>query len=479
MKRISSHAPMTMAILLVFLLPSAAAAFDHLEITVVNPNVVDGHPAVTVETDFSVHVRAVNSDGSTDTFADFINASLTSPDVAAVLPANAYLSNGERQFDGLRFLAAGQPVRIRVHDADDGSVPAAFVQINCYNFVDHFAIDVPVGDKFVNQAVNITITALDYQGVTVRNFRDDVELDALIGHFSTGPTITVLGVGFSLGQNTVPVTFWGTDPVTRENELTVTNSLIYPGQAIPADGIATISPLRPGPLDEVILLMPGETLTPGVSPGKIGTPLSQTSGSAFAGIDVYATDLHWNPVESGPYPTISWTSSDGSVGVVLPPPAVMGGNPENSYSLTLIASGAHWVVATASGAVSATDRSDLVINPQGLDHFEFDSNIWDPSVPQVTTIPFNIRVIARDSNDNVFPLNGAVSLRGRIGVADESADYILTNTMTFVNGYLDAMVQLTKRGFAAYIIVDSGLVGESDAFQVNSGPCAKILLTFC
>ena len=98
-----------------------ALAFDHLEITVVNPHVVAGRPAVTVETDFSVNVRAVNSDGSTDVNADFIHAQLVSPDVAAVLPSARYLSGGEFQFDNVRFLADGQPVRLRVIDADDGS----------------------------------------------------------------------------------------------------------------------------------------------------------------------------------------------------------------------------------------------------------------------------------------------------------------------------------------------------------------------
>jgi len=478
MKRSISKATCVLVLVLVAALPTAAQAFDHLEITVVNPHVVNGFPAVTVETDFSVHVRAVNSDGSTDIFADFINAQLTSPDVAAVLPSSSYLTNGEHQFDNVRFLGAGQPVRLRVHDADDASVPAGDVLINCYNFVDHFGIAIPPGDKFVDQAVSVTITALDAAGVTVANFRDDLVLTALIGHFDTGPTMNVSGGLFNLGSATVPVVFWGTDPVTLENELTATNTIIYPGQANPARGTATVSPLRPGPLDEVILLLPGEQLTPGVSPGKSGAPIPQTSGSSFGGITVYATDQHWNPVESGPFPTISWTSSDGSGGVVLPPAAGMGDNPETGYAVTLITSGTHWLVATASGPISATNRSDLVINPQGLDHFEFDPTVWNPADAQVTTIPFNMRIIARDSNGNVFPLNGQVSLRVRIGAADESADYILTNNSTFVNGYLDALVQVTKRGFSVRVVVDSGIEELSPSFQVNSGPCHKILMTF-
>ncbi len=459
-------------------LPAAALAFDHLEITVVNPHIVAGRPAVTVQTPFSVQVRAVNGDGSTDTNADFINAQLQSPDVAANLPASAYLQNGERQFDGVTFLAPGQPVRLRVFDADDASVPTAEVQINCYNFVHHFQIAVPTGNKYVDQAVNVTITALDQAGGTVLNYRDDVVLTALVGHFSTGPSITVSGLSFANGQVTVPVTFWGTDPVTRENTLTATATVMYPGQTTPAVGSAVVSPLLPGPLSDIMLLLPGETLTPGVSPGKSGTPNSQTSGASFGGIRVYATDQRWNPVMSGPYPSIGWSSDDPDAGVVLPPAAVMVGNPETSYTATLIRSGTTRVTADASGAVSANSRSDVVINPEGLDHFEFDTGIWNPTDVQITTIPFNIRVIARDSNGNVFPLNGQVSLRVRIGTSDESADYIITNNSTFHNGQLDALIQVTKRGFSARIIVDSGVVGESPTFQVNNGPCEKILMTF-
>ncbi len=457
---------------------TSSFAFDHLEITVVNPHVVGGHPAVTVETNFSVNVRAVNANGSTDVNANFIHAQLSSPDVAAVLPGSMYLVNGEYQFDSIRFLADGQPVRLRVGDADDGSVPTADVDINCFNYVHHFDLTVPAGDKFVNQPINITLTARDSDGVAVLNFRDDVVLDALVGHFPTGSTMPVNGVGFVDGQVMAAVTFWGTDPVTRENELTVTNSVVYSGQSSAASGVATITPLRPGALDGIVLLLPGETLTPGISPGKSGSPGNQTSGQNFTGISVYATDQHWNPIEPAALPSLSYTSDDPNGGVLLPAGGVMGGNPESNLNSTLIRSGTTRITATASGAVNGTSRSDVVINPQGLHHFEFDAGVWNPADSQVTTIPFNIRIYARDSNNNLFPLNGAVSLRVRIGASDESADYIITNNSTFVNGALDAQIQVTKRGFSAYLIVDSGVVGESTAFQVNAGPCEKILMSF-
>ena len=461
-------------------LPGLVMAFDHLEIEVVNPHLVGGDPAVTVQVDFSVRVRAVNADGSTDVTADFINAELYSPDVPATLPPSDYLQNGERQFDALQFLAAGQPVRLRVRDADDGSVPHAEVLIDCYNYVDHFLLVIPSGDKYVDQAVNLTVIAMDAGGELVANFRDDVTLDALVGDFASGPTLTLPGNFFGLGQADLPLVFWGTDPVTRENRLLATNSITYPGQAGPASGESVVAPLHPGPLATVVLLLPGETLTPGVSPGKSGTPQPQVSGHAFDGVDVYATDQRWNPVESAPYPALSWSSDDPSGGVSLPAGGPMAGNAELDESVTLIQSGLRRVAVTASGPIDATGESFVTVNPEGLDHFIFDYTVWDTTTVQVTTIPFQLRVRAEDANNNPFLFNGQVTLRARLGASDESEDYLLTDNTTFVDGQLAALVQVTKRAFSARLIVDSNadVVGVSGSFQVNSGPLDRILITF-
>ncbi len=468
------------ALVLAMIVPQTAYAFDYLEITVVNPQIVQGRPAVTVEVAYSVRVRAVNANGTTDTTADFINAELYSPDVPATLPSSAYLQAGERQFDNLVMLADGQPVRLRVRDADDGSVPFGEILIDCYNFVDRFNVVVPGGDKFVDQAINITLQALDQNGDLVLNFRDDVTLDALVGDFASGPTTNVAGTSFTLGAVTVPVTFWGTDPATRENELTATNAITYPGQGLPASGQATVTPLRPGPLNTVMLLLPGETLTPGVSPGKTGTPNAQISGIAFPGVDVYATDLHWNPVEPPTYPTLTWSTDDPSGGVSLPAGGGMSGNAELDESVTLISSGLRRVTATASGAISSSSDSFVQLNPEGLDHFVFDYAVWDTTDVQVTTIPFQLRVRAEDINNNPFPFNGQVTIRALLGTSDESEDYVIVNNSTFVNGQLDALVQVTKRAFSARVIVDSNgaVVGTSGRFQVNSGPLDRIMTTW-
>ena len=455
-----------------------AAAFERLEIEVINPQIVQGRPAVTVGVPFSVRVRAVNADNSTDTNADFINAQL-SIDVPNSVPGAQYLQNGERQFDGLQVLAEGEPVRLRVRDLDDVSVPQAEIELNAYDPVTSFTVTIEGGDKTVGTPVEVTLEARDTDGDPVLNFRDDVILDALVGNFLGGPTVTVQGSAFSLGVTTLDVTFLGTDPSTRENTLVADNSRIYAGQVVPATGSAVVTPLRPGPLSTVVLLMPGEALTPGVSPGKSGMPLAQISGNTFNGVNIWATDQYWNPVESGPYPTLNFSSDDPAGGVVLPGGGPMASNSELDDSIRLITAGTRRVTVSATGPINASSESDVLVNPEGLDHFVFDYAIWDTTRTQVTTNAFQIRVRAEDNSNNLFPFNGQVTVRAKIG-NEEQVDWILIDDATFSNGYLNTSVQVTKRAFSAQVVIDNngGVIARSATFQVNSGSLDRILFEF-
>lgn len=461
------------------LAPAVAQAFDHLEISVINPEIVDGRPSVTIYEQFSVLVRAVNADGTTDTAADYIRAALSSPDVAANMPESAYLQNGERIFAGIDFLDDGQPVRLRVADQDDGSVPFAQVDINCYNFVHHFEFGVPAGDKYVGQTVTLTVTARDFLNAAVRNFDDDVVLTPALGHFTAGPSLTVGGGSFTFGVASVDVVFQGTDPALQQNTVNALNTVVYPTQAVAAAGSGIVAPLYPGALSRVVLLLPGQTLTPGVSPGRSGTAIAQISGFPFTGIDVYATDQYWNPVAGAPFPTLAWSANDAAPGVSLPAGGAMSSNTVQDQSATLMTSGLRQVTVTASGAISTSSSANVQVNPAGLHHFSFDYAVLDTNAVQATTTPFQIRVRAYDSFNNVFPYNGPVSMRVRIGAGDESADYLIATSNNFVAGVLNASVQVTKRAFSARLIVDSntGVVTLSGDFQVNAGPMEKVLFT--
>ncbi len=471
---------LAVSVLTLALLPGAALAFDHLEITVIDPDIVEARPSVTLYEYFDVLVRAVNGDGTTDTSADFINANLLSPDVLATLPSSGYLSNGERIFSNVAFNDDGQPVRLRVEDLDDGSVPFAEVEINCYDFVDRITISVPVGDKYVGQTVSLFITARDDENISVKNFDDDVVLTPDIGHFTAGPTITIPGGSFNLGVASVDVILQGTDEMLHQNTISALNTVTYPYQPGPASGASLVSPLYPGNLDKVVLLLPGETLTPGISPGKSGTPNAQISSFPFNNVDVYATDQYWNPIDSGPYPTLSWSVDDFAPGVSIPAGGGMSSNAELDQSITLITSGLRQVTVLATGTGNASSTSNVFVNSAGLDRFVFDYAVFDTTAVQSTTNPFQIRVRAFDSFDNIFDYNGPVSMRVRIGAVDESADYLLTTSNEFVDGVLNANVQVTKRAFSVRLIIDSntGVIAESGDFQVNAGPMEKVLFTY-
>ena len=89
--------------------------------------------------------------------------------------------------------------------------------------------------------------------------------------------------------------------------------------------------------------MPGEVATPGVPPGKAGTPDVQAVGIAF-NVTVNAVDANWNPA---PYATdldtINITSSDGSA--TLPAGAsLIGGT--GTFSVTFNAANTWTVTAT-------------------------------------------------------------------------------------------------------------------------------------
>jgi hypothetical protein len=108
------------------------------------------------------------------------------------------------------------------------------------------------------------------------------------------------------------------------------------------------------------ILMPGETATPGVAPGKTGTPDSQAAGNAF-NVTVNAVDANWNPA---PYASdldnIHITSSDGSA--TLPSDAqLIGGT--GTFSVTLNASGTWTITAsdtTQPGKTADTGTPEVI-----------------------------------------------------------------------------------------------------------------------
>ncbi len=468
-----------LAFLLLGLGASSAVGWDYTELTVIDPVYVDGNPAVTVGQGFSVRVRTMNDGGTVDTGVNALLFELYTTHNAN-LPPSEYIVNGEVQFDDVVFGSPGIGIQLEARAVDDITAPKGYEWINCYPFVDHFNIDVPPGDKWVGQPIAMQLTAVDEFGVPIANFADDVTLSAEIGNLGAGPTQLVTGSVFDHGIASVDVQLLGTHELMRQNTLTAVNSRIYTGQPAYPSGQAVITPLWPAGLDGAVLLLPGEELTPGVPPGKAGSPDAQPAGIPFD-VTVYAVDAWWNPVlDTDPTLPVhlSFSSSDSHPDVVLPPDTWLASNVLPDQSVNLITSALHQVSVQATGPVSDVSNSYVEIHPLGLDHFEFNYVIWDTLDVQVTTQPFDVSITARDFFGNLYPFNGPVSLRVKFG-ADESEDYILAGSNVFIEGQLSTDIQVTRRFFSCQLVCDSGgsAATNSGSFQVDPGPLASFLVT--
>ena len=69
---------------------------------------------------------------------------------------------------------------------------------------------------------------------------------------------------------------------------------------------------------KLLVVVPGETYTPGSPTGRLGTPLPQTAGVPFI-VRVYQTDAEFNLVPTGTMPTVQLTSNDAGTIYVTPP----------------------------------------------------------------------------------------------------------------------------------------------------------------
>lgn len=106
------------------------------------------------------------------------------------------------------------------------------------------------------------------------------------------------------------------------------------------------------------VLLPGETATPGVSPGKTGSRTAQTAGSATT-VTVNAVDANWNVVTTAT-PTVAITSSDTNAG--LPSNAALTAG-TGTFSVTFKTADPATVTATdQSSALTANTSGWVTVN---------------------------------------------------------------------------------------------------------------------
>lgn len=76
---------------------------------------------------------------------------------------------------------------------------------------------------------------------------------------------------------------------------------------VDGSGVSDAFEVKPGSFNKLLLLLPGETHTPGISPGKKGTATATAGDKVNA--TVYLTDAWWNVVNTGSA-KVSFSSSD-------------------------------------------------------------------------------------------------------------------------------------------------------------------------
>ncbi|MBW2561108.1 MAG: fibronectin type III domain-containing protein, partial [Deltaproteobacteria bacterium] len=108
------------------------------------------------------------------------------------------------------------------------------------------------------------------------------------------------------------------------------------------------------------ILLPGETATPGIAPGKTGTPSAQTAGVAFS-VTVNAVDDLWN-IAANAVATSQLTTTDPNDSE---PASIALTNGATVFSLTMVTAGTATITAadTDGTPLPSDTSSEVTINP--------------------------------------------------------------------------------------------------------------------
>jgi hypothetical protein len=283
---------------------------------------------------------------------------ITSSDLQALLPTNAPLAGGTRNFTvtlktlGVSTLTAsnvthsgivssvssaitvavGQPVKLLVLMPGETAAPGTPTG----------KTGTPVAQQ-AGSAFTVTVNAVD-------NYWNLVSSTHTVA-LTSSDTYAILPASAALvaGTNSFTITL-----------KTATNSTVTASDTSGsplASGVSTLTTVNPGPFAKLQLLVPGEAALPGSATGKSGAPLVQTNNQAFA-LTVNGVDANWNIVNTND--TIQVASSD--LQALLPTNAPLAGGTRN-FTVTLKTVGVSTLTAsnvTHSGIVSSVSSAITV-----------------------------------------------------------------------------------------------------------------------
>src|SRR2546427_2692182 len=227
-------------------------------------------------------------------------------------------------------------------------------------------------------------------------------------------------------------------------------------------------PIKPAHVfTKLQLLVPGETAAPGTGSGKTGTPTARTAGTAFL-VTVNAVDANWNVMSSTH--TVGITSTD--TNATLPANAALASGTQ-TFNVTLKTAGTKTLTATdiTDGTKTANTSPLITVNPGVLNNFLVEAAGGGAIGTQAAGTAFNIRITARDVNNN--------TVTGFTGTATITSTGTLSaggTTAAFASGVLTSHSVTISNTGSFTLTATSGSSGTSNAFTVNPGVLNNFLV---
>lgn len=341
---------------------------------------------------------------------------------------------------------------------------------------------------------HITVRAkdgLNGGGSVVTGFNDDVIVSASTGDVVVnGAGNLVSGADFVNGEADVIVMLRGTDPTSRTNKITVTATINYFSLGV-ASGFVNVN-MDPDVYHHVVLLFPGETLTPGkilIPSGKSGSATSATASVGVPNVTAYLVDQFNNPIITPAAPVTLAFESLSYPGFPRPPNDTVPGLKVINTGNNVVVNGefifykgneVHQVRVYDFDSPGKNSLTSVMVNSGAASLIEV-SVISSPQVPGRSFI-VSARVVdgTPAANTVVSYNNAAVSM----GLTNCSGSAFATGTMDsdpvtngtqttgrFSAGIFSGPIVVYPRVASACLKFDDGVghFGESNSFQIIYG----------
>ncbi len=386
-----------------------------------------------------------------------VNTSIdfTSSDVVAILPGTTSLNNGHVNVP-VTLMTNGTQTITALDATNPAIIPGVSSPIMVISYqLHHFEFNTIASPQVAGNSFTVTITAVDAMGNLIDDFDGTLDLSVSTG----AQTITPTEINMNNGTWTGLVTL-------TKSSLLVTIS-VEDRTSPPHTGTSNQFELRPNNLSKLQVLLPGETATPGIAPGKTGSVGSILAGTSLT-LKVNAVDDWWNVI-STVSDVVHISSTDPAAS--LPSNAALF-NGTRQFVATLNSTGIHTISAhdVTQPSVTPGTSSQILVNPGNLYQFSI-SNI---AGPMTAGIPFTVTITAKDQYGNTLEdYSGSLSLSASTGNGTISPVNIIMNQGQYVGN-----VYLTKATDGVFISVTDGAnpphTGNSNQFRVVPGALAKL-----